>query len=331
MARVFFHDATPPVTGSLCMWQFIAALIAAGWTKVADSDGTTYSSSGAAVSSGAAGAGGLANTNAWVRMRSPDGLMEYVIQRGTTNLTWRFLRACSQDGIAGLYFTGGTPGATRVPTATNQHLLYGSGTDASPGFGNFFTTDNTYRFLGWVNNAAPYDFLFCAQPLGGGAAAANVPGPLFCLDPVAEGDTGDRDPYVTHVWGTGQSQLQSTQMSSESPAATTFGMWGSIISATPGANFVGWQVPSMYLPSIGSALWPGAGSTQPITGAHPGIPIWYQRRGAIATPGIKGRSTLFRWNTVAKNTPDVLTVSTTRDRICLGHVNTFWDGTVAAF
>jgi len=331
MARVFFHDAVPPITGTLCMWQFFAALIAAGWTKVADSDGTTYSSSGAAVSSGASGAGGLANSGAWVRLRSPDGLREFVWQRGTTDLVWRMLRACSQDGNAGLYFTGGSPGATRVPTATNQHLLLGGGTDASPTYANFFTTNNTYNFCGWVNNAAPYDWLFNARPTGGGTPTSNIPGTLACEDPCAEGDTGDRDPFVTHVWCTGQSALQSTPMATESGTATTFAIWGSIISATPGTSFVTWHVPSQYLPSVGSVLWPNNGSTQPITGNHPGIPLWYQRRGALSTPGIKGRSTLFRWNTVGKNNPDVITVSSTRDRVCLGHCNTFWDGTVAAF
>ncbi len=331
MARVFFHDAVPPITGTLCIWQWIAAMIAAGWTKPADSDGTTYSAVGAAVSSGASGAGGLANTGAWVRLRSPDGKREFVIQHGTTDLTWRMLRAVSQDGAAGNYFTGGTPGATRVPTATNQQLGLGGGTDASPTYANLLTTNNTYRWEGWVNNAAPYDWFWNARPTGGGAPASNMPGPVMYEDPVAEGDTGDRDPFIWGVWCTGQAALQSTPMATESGTATTFGMWGSIISATPGTGFVTWHVPSQYLPSVGSVLWPNAGSTQPITGNHPGIPLWYQRRGVIATPGIKGRSTLFRWNTVAKNNPDVLTIDSTRDRVCLGHVNTFWDGTVAAF
>lgn len=331
MARVFFHDAVPPITGTLCMWQFIAAMIAAGWTKPADSDGTTYSAVGAAVSSGAAGAGGLANTGAWVRLRSPDGMREYVWQRGTTDLTWRMLRACSQDGSAGNYFTGGTPGATRAPTATNQHLLMGGGTDASPTYANLFTTNNTYNFFGFVNNAAPYDWLFNARPTGGGAPTTNIPGPVVCEDPVSEGDTGDRDPFVTHVWTQGQTQLQSSNMSSEAPVATTFGIWGSIVSATPGTGFVGWQVPSMYLPASGSMVVPNGCATQPITGNHPNFPLWYIRRGAVATPAVKGRSTLFRWNGVTKNNPDVLTVSTTRDRVCLGHVNTFNDGLVVQF
>ena len=58
----------------------------------------------------------------------------------TTNLLWRVKFSYSAG------FTGGTPGATRVPSATDEGLYLGSGTDAAPTGTAMFAADAGYRF-----------------------------------------------------------------------------------------------------------------------------------------------------------------------------------------
>ena len=67
----------------------------------------------------------MANTSAWFRISNPDGV-EYVCQRGINNLQWR-VKVSPTVG-----FTGGSPGATQVPSATDEGIVLGGGTDASP-------------------------------------------------------------------------------------------------------------------------------------------------------------------------------------------------------
>lgn len=138
-----FSTNNIPANGSLAVYLFLSTLVSAGWTKVKDSDGTTYSSSGVQVTSGASGTNGLANANAWFVLQAPavSGQQRSIcLQRGSTNNVWRI----KYSYAAG--FTGGSPSATQVPSATDEVTIIGSGTDASPGFAGTLPTDGTYRF-----------------------------------------------------------------------------------------------------------------------------------------------------------------------------------------
>lgn len=181
-----FHDSNSiPATGAVAIYTLISTLIAAGWTKVADSDGTTYSSSGVQVTSGAAGTNGLGNANAWVVVRDPAGRREFCFQRTTTNLLWRikFSEAAR--------FSVGSPSATRVPQGgvmaggsgvTDEIVLFGSGTDAAPTGATLFDADGTahrvhclaqstadaggvyyfHLFTTLQSNGQSYTFVICA-------------------------------------------------------------------------------------------------------------------------------------------------------------------------
>lgn len=140
MAKVYNINGVP-ATGSVAMYQFKEVLKAAGWTVVSSSDGTTYNAAGDQITSGAAGANGMANNSAWFRIRSPGSSpRELTIQRGTTNRVWRIKYSRLDQ------FTGGTPGATQTPSATDQVVVRGGGTDAAPTFYTLHTTDGTYRW-----------------------------------------------------------------------------------------------------------------------------------------------------------------------------------------
>ena len=147
MAFSQWINGDAPATGAVAMWRVISMLVAAGATKVADSDGTTYSAVGTRVTSGASGAQGLGNTNAWVRLQLPGG-RELTIQRGASNTVWRVKYSASA------YFTGGSPGATQTPSATDEAIRCGGGTDASPTYLSWFATDATYKLYGGAGGAA---------------------------------------------------------------------------------------------------------------------------------------------------------------------------------
>jgi len=152
-----------PATGARAVWSWASVLMQAGWTKPADSDGTTYSSSGAQVTSGASGAGGLGNTSAWIRLQSPDGVREICMQRGTTNLLWRAKWSHSAK------FTGGSPGATQTASATDEQIInaVGGGTNAAPTYTTIFGADASFKFHVGADNAAPYSWWWHAMTSGG--------------------------------------------------------------------------------------------------------------------------------------------------------------------
>jgi hypothetical protein len=152
-----------PATGAVAMWNIISALLQAGWTKKADSDGTTYSSSGVQVTSGATGTNGLGNNSAWVRISDPANLRELSIQRGTSHPNWRIKWSHSAK------FTVGTPTATLVASATDEQVLIGTGTDAAPTGVAVFGSDGLYHLHVGTDNAAPYDFWWMTTATSGGA------------------------------------------------------------------------------------------------------------------------------------------------------------------
>ena len=134
------------------MYTFKELLKTAGWTVPSSSDGTTYNSSGDQITSGASGAGGLANNSAWFRLRDPGGVKEITIQRGTLNTYYRIKYSFLAK------FSGGSPSATQTPSATDEFLMLGTGTDAAPGYTATLGTDGTYRYNVATDNASPYGF-----------------------------------------------------------------------------------------------------------------------------------------------------------------------------
>ncbi len=146
-----FSTNNAPATFGIGMYTLISTLMTAGWTKVMDSDGTTYSASGTQVTSGGVGANGLNNASAWVRMRSPatnggsvvNQTRELVIQRGSTHLIWKLKYSASA------LFKGGNPGATVTPSNQTADLYLESNKDGvtsmqsggTVGTGQSFTGD----------------------------------------------------------------------------------------------------------------------------------------------------------------------------------------------
>ncbi|RTL27580.1 MAG: hypothetical protein EKK55_05970 [Rhodocyclaceae bacterium] len=303
-----------PATGAVAIYNWVTAALAAGFTKVEDSDGTTRSAGGTQVTSGAAGAGGLGNNNAYVRLRYPDGIRELIWQRGANDQTWRL----TYSALA--RFTGGSPDATHVPSATDSATVIGAGTDASPTFSSLFSTNNTYRQQGAVYDVAPYGWWFACYPVGGGTGNGAV-----VFDPVTGADADDDDPCVFNTALV--STLNSSALSGTG-AATTSRSAGWLAYGLGGAAFQAIMANGLVNPVTGTTV-PGQCPTNAHSNKHNLFPPVYLRPSGQATPnGYKGVSTMLCWNGVAKTTAETYKVATDRDRISFGDVSFLWSGVV---
>lgn len=109
-----------PVSGTQAIFLFKERLKTGGWMVSASSDASTFNSTGDQITISGSGAGGIANTNAWFRLRSPDFLREFLIQRGSSDELWEVWY--SSDGVG---FVSGSPTATVLPTADDGKQICG--------------------------------------------------------------------------------------------------------------------------------------------------------------------------------------------------------------
>ena len=214
MTATFSHDVslTAATTG---LYEFkrqslVSTYGTYNWYVTTSGTGSAgnYAQSGDVVTSASV----LANTGAWWVMRGKG-----YIDGGTTyyqQLCWQTDGAgnvrLKRSARAG--FTGGSPSASRVPSATDERVVWGGGTDASP----------TYAAL-WPTSAAWYQARYdeatdsiwaLAYPSGGAAPTALFV--LFCLSQARDsvGLLVDPDPYAVYV-GTGSSCALETRLASE--------------------------------------------------------------------------------------------------------------------
>ena len=157
-----------PATGDIAIYTLKEALKQAGWVVKDSSDGVTAWPAGAGIDiivSGLAGAGGLGNTNAWFRIQSPAGAggREFTFQRGGGGSRFWRIKLSHSAG-----FTGGAPGTLVTPSATDEAIVCGGGTDAGPSFFLFPPADGSYKLHIGTDNAAPYDAFALFIPNGGG-------------------------------------------------------------------------------------------------------------------------------------------------------------------
>jgi len=313
MAYQFLTNQAP-ATGGLAMWNLISKLISVGWTKTQDSDGTTYSNTGTQVTGGGSGANGLMNTRAWVVLRSPAGAggRQLCIQCTFSNGEYWRIKYSTTAG-----FTGGTPDATTVPSATDEAIVFGGGTDASPGTVAYFQTGGTYYQQVIADNAAPYGvFMICYQKVTGTCWTALV------LDPLVTNTypVGEQDALTTYVYyNSGLEIMTTTSLSSEGTGPASWLAYG-----LGGAGFV--RTPALFYTNIsGIQIAPGAIGQNAITGEDETFPVLYGRRGSLGAPvGYKGVSSLMTWKGSNRATGDTYN---SKARAIFGDISVPWDGT----
>lgn len=273
-------------TPALAWYRILVVMVAAGWVVKASSDATTYNATGNQLSSGGTGAGGLGNAGAWFRAQDPAGRREVVLQNSGANSRVLFSEISK--------FTGGTPGATRVPTATDQQFVCGGGTDASPTYTAIFPNGTTYRLHCTALSTAiggVYAVHAFTTSIGSAAQGAGT----FLLEPMAPGsyDVADPSPMILFC-GTA--------------ALTTSTALCWLAYGTGGQVFV--------TASCNVGIYTGALGTDPIAGSdNNGYPDWYGPFGG--TNRIKGVGSLLAAKGPARTYP--ATANTATDaRVYLG-------------
>jgi hypothetical protein len=297
------NQSTATNGGAAALWNLITTLVAAGWTKVRDSDGTTYSASGTQVTGPAAGTNGLNNARAWFVMQQPGGGRQFCFQRATagTDYQWRVKYSYSAG------FSGGSPAATVTPSATDEVVLLGGGTDASPSFGSMFASSpGTYRAHCIAQDAAVsgvYAFYCFCTPNAGGSPNGGI-----WLEPLAAGSfpAADTDPCI--VGGCTTSPFGTT--------AANYRAW--YMKGTGSEAFVdmGLVVPYQSVSAAGGSTQLMGTNSASLVGVNPydsednAMPAMFARQGVASQPGWKGFASALKIKGVLRNYPDTANLAT---------------------
>lgn len=293
-------NGATPATGAAAMWAVIGMLVAAGATIVSCSDGTTYDATGALITSGASGTGGLGNTSAWVRVEIVSG-HELTIQRGSTSTQWR-IKYSAQAG-----FSGGSPGATQTPTATDQAIRCGGGTDASPTYVSLLTTDNTYKLYGCADSLTGAFWYVCTLVSNDSQSGGMV------FDPLNQTTSGEAEPTALVVALGGASFVNAT-LSSTSASATTSGSMAWMDYGLGSAVFT-----AVPIPPFGG--WPNGAGSNSRTGKRLIRRVEYERIASLGgTTGQKGTSSVICWNATSRASKELYLVGA-QYRLCVGDVS----------
>lgn len=334
-----FSVGTIPGTGPIAMYLLKTTLVTAGWTVKSDSDGTTYASGGGQVTSGGTGANGLGNNNAWIRIQAPavgNNTREITIQRsntapaGTGNTQWRIKYSANAK------FTGGSPGATQTPSAADEVVMAGAGTDASPTFqSTLFTTDNTYRISIAAGGVTEYYSFAMWTNISGSITGLNA----IALDVMASGSyrSEDVDPAVMYVSNQANIQLPFYDLSANANFSTSNTTAPALARAwlgttsSAGILTAGTNNNNVQLATFGGNFGGGNSlAANPFSTKDTFVSPWWGRGGSAIPPpnGIKGMSTLFRVGSVNRSNLDTCDLTTTKDRVHVNFVWLPWNGTV---
>lgn len=307
-----FIEELPNVLASQRQYLIKEHLKTVGWTVPSSSDGTTYNAAGDQITHGSSGANGLGNTNAWVRIRSPDNSLEITLQRAVNDNTYRIK-------LARAPMNAGTPGATQTPTtttATDEIVVLGAGTDAAPTGGSFGFgggTAGAQMLKGGADDTSPYGFWFATSTCG--SAGSLVPG-IFYLDPLIMTIPGDAFLYVVKA---GAVETSTGSLSNLDAQANQFSY---VASATPTVSI---NMPAQHM-VIGSNIAIPSDVVTTADGRFRELLVRYERRAAAASPGYKGVSSLMKWVTPIRLRWTTLSIDTPHDRIVFGDVSFPWDG-----
>lgn len=303
-----------PTTGAWVLYYVKEMLKQGGVVCKSSSDATTYNATGDQITTGNSGAGGSGNTNAWWRGQFPDG-REILIQRGTTGRSWLVVWSHSAT------FIGGSPGATRRPTATDEQFVCGGGTDVSPTFFTFWPTDATYRLHMGMDNAAPYNFYAIAGTNGTGALVGR-----FWLVNMASGSypTEDVAPYLVDV-NTGSAAENTMGALTLNTGGLGQGYYRKGLSNEAWVNFRAMSIGSTGQSYMGS---PSNLGLDPYNGKEGLESIFVGRRDAVdANSGRKGRAPLdmLGWtNSVRASMQDFFDTAGGDRYAYLGHLALRW-------
>jgi hypothetical protein len=320
MAKVWTPNTTP-ASSAESIYNLKQLLKTAGWTVPKSSDGTTFNSSGDQITTGASGAGGMANSRAWFRIQDPGGGREFCFQRGSSgNTTWWIKYSKSAK------FTGGAADATNMPTATDEKNLVGTATTGTTAFSG---TEGAMRYNSMADNAAPYSWWSYAFSNGGSTTRH-----FMFMEGMQTGsfDPGDTDPVVLGIYTAGSAMVSTNPIIGWTASDGTVGAVGNnfawingTYAGCGGIYYVG------SAGGVSKVLIPGGLPVNPYTSKDEVFPSHFARSVSVVAPtGWKGVGANIRYiGTSRALSGDTLTVTTTRDFLVIeGSFAVPWDGSV---
>lgn len=286
-------------------------LVARGWTVKSSSDATTYNSSGDQISGFASGANGLANASAWFRIQCPSmggATKELTFQRSSAT-NWRIKYSYSAG------FTGGTPGATQTPSATDEQILLGGGTDAAPTYAALYSGTNKYGFITCGDSSEGYSFYGLLLQQQNIAVGSGISG-FAAMDRIslASVSTGDVDGYVFYMQPGG----------SLTTALTPKGFYKKGLGGEAFTSFLiyDWLIQSRTFATytFGSNFANNKCNFLPILYGRTAAPIGY-----------KGFSHMINLSTIPFPSGTLLTSSFVNDKLIANQFVLPWDGITSVF
>jgi hypothetical protein len=267
-------------SGSVMMGQHVTNMLSAGWTIPSYGTGLdgTYSASGAGWSIASLNSG---RDQAWVRVRDPAGRREETFQMqnsgGLTNLIRRKVSALQK-------FSGGSPSAGVTPSAIDELIIAGYGTDAAPSWDQLCNVGGAVqvRYHSVCENV-PVSGVYMHSLVGQRLGSVDFSHWLL-TDAMAAGthDVNDVDPATYMFWSTTVNRIC---------------FWAGYGKAGVSARAM--AVVTNQL-AFGGALLPHPGSTNNVGGRalvydasyYKGLSTWYLLKGqGLAYPNVLNRDT----------------------------------------
>jgi hypothetical protein len=247
-------------TAATCLWQvksqsLVGVTLTENWTIVSSATGGVYAQSGDVIDSES----DLLSASTWWVMKGK------AVRDGS--LTVRQQLCWQTNGSGGVRlkvspragFTGGSPSATRVPSATDERVLLGGGTDASPTYSSALFPASGAWFQARYSETDDAIWAM-AYPVGGGAASALFV--LGCLPLVYDG-TGnliDGAPWVYYA-ASGSNAALAQGWASESAGPMGLLAYGETSGAT---QLDAW----VRLPASQRAVYDSGGTMQQFVPGH---------------------------------------------------------------
>lgn len=317
MARHFSVNLNTPSAGyNYFIYQMKEFLKTYGWTVTQSGTGNsgTYNPSADSITGpgslvdSSSPAGTMGHDHAWFVIQDPSGPggRQFCIQVVGRDDLWRVKYS------AGAGFTGGSPSANQTPTATDEQVLVGSGTDASPTGGGWFTYNSATHFYVHLvmETTAPYPFLLIAYNTG------QNPSTVFGIDSLTAVPIADADPVVIYNSSNDTNCLIASSNLSSPTSSTGPMAW--IKKGLVGAGFVRVGALSYYDQNRNPVI-PGGLGANPHSNKDDLFPVVYGRSQSFSTPnGYKGVSHWFQFNTASRAHGDTLSVASSgiKDYVC---------------
>lgn len=300
MAKVYKVNFSPS-TGAEAIYELKNVLTGSGWTVISSSDGNTVSNSDLITSPTT-----MTNQNAWFVIQEPIGSnRQWCFQRTTSNLSWRVKISVNAG------FSGGNASEAIVPSATDEGIIWGSGTDASPTGATLFDADNTYRFhiiaddtgIGPTGNKTWGFWAF--SNIAGDTSNSGL-GTIICQEPLAVGSypaltgsraattSGEADPAVYGIGFNSSGYYlfiyTSYLLGHSIETNNTFKMFYNYQNNSGSLTYADDVLNGTYsVPNLG---------THPNTNQDITVPIFFGRQGS-GTGATHGRTTFVGWKGIS--------------------------------